>query len=92
MMTHKEVQDWFSDMRKTSWIYPENSFILKNVVEEPEDDEMFEDITDTCESCFLCATCFECMCKQGIYKENHYRDFLESPVCEDYICAEEVNA
>ena len=53
---------------------------------------MFEDVTDTCELCFLCATCFECMCKQGIYKENHYRDFLSSPVCEDYICDEEVNS
>jgi len=90
-MTHREVVDWFSDMRKTSWIYPDNSRVLNWVIEEPEDEEMFEDVCDKCESCYLCATCFECMCRQGIYRENHYRDFLDSPVCEDYICAEEVN-
>jgi len=90
MMTHAEAQVWFSDMKKTSWIFPENSFILKQTIEEPEE-EMFEDVVDKCESCFLCTSCFDCMCKQGVYKENHYRDFLESPVCEDYICAEEVN-
>ena len=91
-MTHREVVDWFSDMRKTSWIYPNNNRVLNWVIEEPEEEEVLEDIVDTCESCYVCDACFECMCKQGIYRENHYRDFLDSPVCDEYICAEEVNS
>ena len=90
-MTHAEAQVWFSDMKKTSWIFPENSFILKQIIDEPEE-ELPEVIVEKCQSCFLCRKCFLMMCKQGVYKENHYRDFLESPVCDEYICAEEVNA
>ena len=90
-MSHKEIQDWYSDMRKTSWIYPDNSRVLNWVVDEPEE-ELPEVIVEKCQSCFLCRKCFLIMCQQGVCKENQYNDFLESPICDDYICVEEVNS
>lgn len=89
-MTHTEVVEWYSDLRQTSWIFPDNSRTV-NLMSEDEDIVPIETVTNICETCFVKEACFESLCQLGICKENHYQDFLKSPTCEEYICNEEVN-
>jgi hypothetical protein len=89
-MTEKDIVRWYSDLNKTSWIFPENSRTV-NLMSEDEEIMPIVEVVEKCKTCFFCCACFKQLCTDGIYKENHYTDFLNSPICEEYICAEEVN-
>lgn len=89
-MTDKDIIEWYSDIKQISWIFPENSRTV-NLMEEDEP-EVVEYVTEVCDTCFCKEICFEQLCKDGAYRKNHKHDFLQSPICEEYINAEEVNS
>lgn len=89
-MTHKEIVDWYSDLRDTLWIYPQNSRTVNLMEEEPEE-EVVKPVV-TCGSCYCATACFQRLLKHGEIQGNDVVSFMESPALKCYICAEEVNS
>lgn len=73
-MKEKDIVNWYRDLQKTSWIFPDNSRTV-NLMEE--DSDLPDPIQQyTCVDCYVQSVCK----KLG----------TELSMCTDYICKEEV--
>jgi hypothetical protein len=87
MMTHKDIVVWYDSLREVSWIFPANSRTVNLM--DAESDPPEPPVECTCKGCYVKTACFAI--RQRFHETSDWIEFQNSPACEQYISAEEVN-